>query len=84
MIILKAILLISAFAAVSLRLFAHNNAETLGDTAGTLNIVALIAMGVCLICALIWCVIIKKEEKAQKALEETDVNNEESEENDGI
>jgi Na+/melibiose symporter-like transporter len=78
MIILKAILLINAFAAVSLRLFAHNNAQTLGDTAGTLNIVALIAMGVCLICALIWCVIIKKEEKAQKAAEEK------SEENDGI
>ncbi len=78
MIILKAILLISAFAAVSLRLFAHNNAETLGDTAGTLNIIALIAMGVCLACAGIWCIIIKKEEKAQKALRE------ESEENDGI
>ncbi|MBO5395927.1 MAG: hypothetical protein J6A97_03500 [Clostridia bacterium] len=78
MIILKAILLISAFAAVVLRLFAHNNAETLGDTAGTLNIFAFIAMGVCLICAAIWCVIIKKEEKAQKA------ETEESEENDGI
>ncbi len=81
MIILKAILLISAFAAVSLRLFAHNNAETLGDTAGTLNIIALIAMGVCLVCALIWCIIIKKEEKAQKAAEELQQT---SEENDGI
>lgn len=78
MIILKAILLISAFAAIVLRLFAHNNAETLGDTAGTLNIIAFIAMGVCLICAAIWCVIIKKEEKTQKA------ETEESEENDGI
>lgn len=78
MIILKAILLISAFAAIVLRLFAHNNAETLGDTAGTLNIIAFIAMGVCLICAAIWCVIIKKEEKAQKS------ETEESEENDGI
>ena len=81
MIILKAVLLISAFAAVVLRLFAHNNAETLGDTAGTLNIIAFVAMGVCLICAGIWCIIIKKEEKAQKALEEAEAS---PEENDGI
>ena len=81
MIILKALLLISAFAAVTLRLIAHNNAETLGDTAGTLNIIAFASMAVCLICAGIWCIIIKKEEKAQKALEEAEAT---SEENDGI
>lgn len=84
MIILKAILLLSAFAAITLRLVAHKYGEAFGDTAGTLNIIAFVAMGVCLICALIWCIIIKKEEKAQKALGETDVNNEEPEENDGI
>ena len=66
MIILKALLLISAFAAVTLRLVSSSYAEALGNTAGTLNIFAFIAMGVCLICAAIWCVIIKKEEKAQK------------------
>lgn len=81
MIILKAVLLISAFAAVVLRLFAHNNAETLGDTAGTLNVIAFVSMAVCLICAGIWCIIIKKEEKAQKALEEAEAS---PEENDGI
>lgn len=79
MIILKAVLLISAFAAVVLRLFAHNNAEALGATADTLNIIALISMVICLISAGIWAVIIKKEEKAQKAQEETAPEN-----NDGI
>ena len=69
MIILKALLLISAFAAVTLRLVSSNYAEALGDTAGTLNIIAFIAMGVCLVCAAVWCIIIKKEEKAAKAQE---------------
>lgn len=78
MIILKAILLISAFAAITLRLVAHKYGEAFGETAATMNIIAFVAMGICLICALIWCVIIKKEEKAQKA------ETEESEENDGI
>lgn len=66
MIILKAVLLISAFAAVTLRLFAHKYAEAIGASAEAINIIAFIAMGVCLLCAVIWCVIIKKEEKAQK------------------
>lgn len=78
MIILKAILLISAFAAITLRLVAHKYGEAFGETAATMNIIAFVAMGICLVCALIWCVIIKKEEKAQKA------ETEESEENDGI
>ena len=84
MIILKAVLLLSAFTAIVLRLVAHKYGEAFGETAATMNIIAFVAMGVCLVCAAIWCVIIKKEEKAQKALGETDVNNEESEENDGI
>lgn len=78
MIILKAILLISAFAAITLRLVAHKYGEAFGETAAIMNIIAFVAMGICLICAAIWCIIIKKEEKAQKA------ETEESEENDGI
>lgn len=78
MIILKAVLLLSAFAAVTLRLFAHKYAEAIGASAEAINIIAFCALGVCLLCAVIWCVIIKKEEKAQKAAEEK------SEENDGI
>ena len=69
MIILKAILLISAFAAITLRLVAHKYGEAFGEAAATMNIIAFIAMGICLVCALIWCVIIKKEEKALKASE---------------
>ena len=79
MILLKSILLLSAFAAVSLRLLAHNNAEFLGETADILNIIAFIAMGICLVCAIIWIIILKKEEKANKTTEE-----EISEENDRI
>lgn len=79
MILLKAVLLISAFAAVSLRLLAHKNAEFLGATASTLNIIAFVAMGICLVCAGIWAIILKKEEKANKEKEE-----ENPEDNDGI
>ncbi len=78
MIILKAVLLISAFLAVTLRLLAHKNAEFLGAASDTLNIIAFVAMGVCLVCAGIWAIILKKEEKAQKAEEEN------SQSNDGI
>ena len=67
MIILKAVLLLSAFTAIVLRLVAHKYGEAFGETAATMNIIAFVAMGVCLVCALIWCVIIKKEEKALKA-----------------
>lgn len=75
MILLKAVLLISAFTAVSLRLLAHKNAEFLGGTADTLNIIAFVAMGVCLICAGIWAIILKKEEKASKTEEDISENN---------
>ena len=69
MIILKAVLLLSAFTAIVLRLVAHKYGEAFGETAATMNIIAFVAMGICLVCALIWCVIIKKEEKALKASE---------------
>ncbi len=75
MILLKAILLISAFTAVSLRLLAHKNTDFLGTTADTLNIIAFAAMGVCLVCAGIWAIILKKEEKANKEKEENSENN---------
>lgn len=65
MIILKAVLLLSAFTAIILRLVAHKYGEAFGEAAATMNIIAFIAMGVCLVCAGIWCVIIKKEEKAK-------------------
>ncbi len=66
MVLLKAILLISAFLSVSLRLLAYQNAELLGARADTYNLIAFISMGVCFICAGIWVIIIKKEEKANK------------------
>lgn len=81
MVLLKAVLLLSAFAAVSLRLLAHKNAELLGATADTMNIIAFISMGVCLLCAGIWAIILKKEEKANKENEEAE---DISEDNDGI
>ena len=74
--LLKAVLLISAFLAVTLRLLAHQNAEFLGDKTEICNITAFAAMGVCLVCALIWAVILKKEEKANKSKEE-ELNEEE-------
>ena len=64
--ILKAILLISAFFAVSLRLLTYENAEFLGETASLFNTIAFISAGVCVLAALIWILIIKKEEKANK------------------
>lgn len=60
---LKVILLISAFLAVVLRLLAYENAEFLGEKAAVINIVAFIAAGVCVASALIWALILKKEEK---------------------
>lgn len=69
--VLKAILLISAFFGVVLRLFAYENSAYIGEeNAKYLNILALIAMGVCIVCALIWVMKLKKEEKAEK--EKTD------------
>lgn len=68
--ILKAILLISAFLAVSLRLLAYENAEFLGEKAQLCNIIAIVAAVVCFVCALIWGGIIKKQEKEQKDSEE--------------
>ena len=64
--ILKAILLISAFFAVSLRLLTYENAEFLGETASLLNTIAFVSGGICLLTALIWILLIKKEEKANK------------------
>lgn len=67
--ILKAILLISAFFAVSLRLLTYENAEFLGETASLFNTIAFVSAGVCVLTALIWILIIKKEEKADKSSE---------------
>ena len=64
--ILKAILLISAFFAVSLRLLTYENAEFLGETASLFNTIAFVSGGICLLTALIWILLIKKEEKANK------------------
>lgn len=78
--LLKGILLVSAFLAVSLRLLAYENAEFLGDRALLYNIIAIIAAAVCLISALIWGGILKKQEKEQKNQEEAE--GEESDTND--
>lgn len=65
--ILKAILLLSAFSAVVLRLFTYENSAVIGeDKAGLLNIAAVAAAVICLISALIWVYLLKKEEKADK------------------
>lgn len=64
--VLKAILLISAFFAVVLRLLAHENADFLGESAQIYNIIAIVSAGVCLVTAVIWALIIKKQEKGQK------------------
>lgn len=77
MVLLKAILLTSAFFAVSLRLLAHQNAEFLGARADTYNMIAFVCMGVCFVCAAIWAIIIKKEEKANKLKEKEEESNEE-------
>ncbi len=68
--ILKVILLISAFLAVVLRLLAYENAEFLGENTAVINTVAFIAAGVCVITALIWAGILKKQEKEQKSEED--------------
>lgn len=72
--ILKAILLLSAFLAVSLRLLTYENAEFLGEKTVIFNTVAFVSMGVCLVCALIWIIILKKEEKADKGKEKQESN----------
>ena len=72
--ILKAILLLTAFLAVSLRLLTYENAEFLGEKTVIFNTVAFVSMGVCLVCALIWIIILKKEEKANKGKEKQESN----------
>lgn len=63
--ILKAILLISAFLAVVLRLFTYENSGFIGDdTTGIMNVTAIISAVICVISALIWIYLLKKEEKA--------------------
>lgn len=64
--LLKAVLLISAFFAVVLRLLAYENAEFLGESAAVYNIIAVVSAAVCLVTAIIWAVIIKKQEKEKK------------------
>ena len=71
--ILKAILLISAFFAVSIRLLTYENAEFLGESTSLLNTIAFISGGVCIVCALIWVIILKKEEKAEKNKDKQDI-----------
>ena len=64
--ILKFLLLLSAGATVVLRLFAHNNESVLDpETVRLLNIVSFVSAGVCLICALIWIIIIKRQERKE-------------------
>ena len=72
--ILKAILLLSAFLAVTLRLLTYQDAQFLGDKTVIFDTIAFVSMGVCLVCALIWVVILKKEEKANKAKENQENN----------
>ncbi len=64
--ILKAILLISAFVALVLRFFGYKYAEMLGDKVTLFNIIAVVSSVICVVCALIWVCILKKEEKANK------------------
>ncbi len=71
--ILKAVLLISAFLAVVLRLFTYENVAFINEAAlKGANIAAFVSAGVCIITAVIWAVILKKEEKKNKEKEETD------------
>ncbi len=65
--LLKILLLLSAGITVVLRLFTYNNADFIDPAdAQLLNIVSIAAAAVCLICAVIWIIIIKKEEKRGK------------------
>ncbi len=65
--ILKAVLLLSAFLSVVLRLFSYENSSFLSEvTVKYLNIAALASMLICIITALIWAIKLKKEEKAKK------------------
>lgn len=65
--ILKLLLLISAGITVVLRLFLHNNSGFLNaDTIKLLNIISIAAAIICVICALVWVLIIKKEEREGK------------------
>lgn len=65
--LLKILLLLSAGITVILRLFTYNNAEFL-DSAEIqlLNIISIAAAAVCLVCALIWIIVIKINEKRGK------------------
>lgn len=69
-IILKAILMISAFVALVLRFFGYKYAEMLGDKVTLFNIIAVICAVICVVSALIWAYIIKKEEKASNEKED--------------
>lgn len=65
--ILKLLLLLSAGVTVVLRLFAYNNSAFLDPgVVKLLNIISIAAAALCLMCALIWIIIIKKEEKRGK------------------
>ncbi len=62
--ILKILLLLSAGITVILRLFSYNNSEFLDPgTVKLLNIISIVSAAICLVCALIWVIIIKTEEK---------------------
>ncbi|MBR3767699.1 MAG: hypothetical protein IKL10_05610 [Clostridia bacterium] len=71
--VLKIILLISAGLTVALRLFTYENTGFVGEeTARLLNIISIVSAGICLLSALIWVLILKKEEKSKKKNGEED------------
>lgn len=62
--ILKLLLLLSAAVTVILRLFSYENTEFMApETVKLLNIISIVSACVCVVCALIWIIIIKAEQK---------------------
>ncbi len=65
--ILKAILLLSAGITVALRLFSYENQAFLPDkSVEIMNIISFTAAGICIVSALIWVFILKREEKKKR------------------
>ena len=68
MIILKILLLLTAGATVVLRLFVSENAAFVSpETVKLLNIISIVSACICIVCALIWVVLIKLDEKKKKS-----------------
>lgn len=70
--LLKVLLLISAGITVVLRLFTYENSSFMSQEAVRIcNIIGVVAATVCVGCAAIWVIRVRKDEKKQK--NETDI-----------